>query len=147
MRWLRLKMIPNIEFLVTHVLHKFWALCALRAFHFVVNFLLTRPHTMVLPTIRGRAWIRWLRFKMTPSIEFLVMHVLRKFCTSFRTLRSTGFSPRCQLPFDKVTHYGSPNTSRKGMDALVTFQNDLKHRVPCYACFARFLRTLRSTGF
>ena len=34
-----------------------------------------------------------------------------------------------------------------GMDALVTFQNESKYLVPCYACFARVLRTLLSTGF
>ena len=64
------------------VLREFCALCALRAFHLVVNFLLTRPHTMVLPTLQGRAWIHWLRSKMIPNIDFLVMHVLRKFCAS-----------------------------------------------------------------
>ena len=65
------------------LLHDFCALCALRAFHLVVNFLFTSPHTMVLPTLRGRSWMHWLRLKMIPNIEFLVMHVLRKFCASF----------------------------------------------------------------
>ena len=53
------------------------------------------------------------------------------FAGVLRTLYATAFSPCCALSFDEATHYGAPHTPRKGMDAVVTFQNDSKYLVPC----------------
>ena len=50
------------------------------------------------------------------------------------------FGACCALSFDEATHYGTPQSQRTGMDALVSFQNDPKSRVPHYACFAQVLR-------
>ena len=76
------------------VLREFCALCALWPIDLLVHFLLTRPHTMVLPTPRGRAWIRWFSFKTIQNLEFLVMRVLHEFCAL------------CALwPFDRVVHF------------------------------------------
>ena len=69
------------------------------------------------------------------------------FARVLHTLRSMPFLPCCALSFDEATHYGAPHTLRKGMEALVLFPNNPKSRVPRCACFARVLRTLRSTDF
>ena len=43
--------------------------------HHVVHFLSTRPHTMVLPTLRGREWMPLFPWKRIRNIEFLGFHV------------------------------------------------------------------------
>ena len=96
---------------------------------------------MVLPTLRGRAWMPSFRFKTIRDIEFVVFHVLSKFC-SFYAPRP--FSPCCALPFEEATHYGAPYTPRKGMDAFISFQNDPRYRIRCISRFEQVLLVLRS---
>ena len=61
--WFCFKAIRNLEFLAMRVLREFCALCALRPFDLVLHFLLMRPHPMLLPTLQGRACMRWFCFK------------------------------------------------------------------------------------
>ena len=45
-------------------------------FDFVAIMALKSPHTLVLPTLRRKAWMHSFRFKRIQNMEFLVLHVL-----------------------------------------------------------------------
>ena len=115
------KTIRDVEFLVFHVLCKFCSFYAPSPFSPCCALLVDEATHYRAPTLRGRAWMPSFHVKRIPNIEFFLFHVLHEFC-SFYALRT--FSPCCSLPFDKATHYGTPDNRSKGMDAILFFQND-----------------------